>query len=104
MLFYSSVTKVKEYLWPTCSSCKSKRAFAFIASRCVLTLSAIFAWVWGLALIEIYPREKNMQNENYFARKGIPEGERGEENICLVTRFNVQFSPWNPQEKSIYNN
>ena len=30
-----------------------------------------------------------MQNENYFARKGIPEGERGEENICLVTRFNV---------------
>ena len=45
-----------------------------------------------------------MQNENYFARKGIPEGERGEENICLVTRFNVPFSPWNPQEKSIYNN
>ena len=43
-----------------------------------------------------------MQNENYFVRKGIPEGERGEEKICLVTRFNVQFTPWNSQEKSIY--
>ena len=33
-----------------------------------------------------------MHNENYFARKGGPEGERGEEKICLVTRFNVQFN------------
>ena len=34
-----------------------------------------------------------MHNENYFARKGGPEGERDEEKICLVTRFNVQFTP-----------
>ena len=45
-----------------------------------------------------------MHNENYFARKGGPGGERGEEKICLVMRFNVQFTPWNPQEKSMYNN